>query len=324
MKIKYLLYILPLIVIALFSLFIPINIYDSFPIGISIIAALFLVGSFFLLVVQGKVKPIFFLLSVPLAIVFGFCLFMKHDNKKTNELKEYGIITEAKPIIGRTLSSDKYGTHHEFSIEYKTADETQHRNTISIPDPDMLHNDVNIPFIYSSRYPNVANGIFTEEDAELYTGKVSQPVIFEDLKEIIRLNIDSISHFLKDKSILWCRVNNITENKSWVYFGKKELLSIKDGFIIIQTENLDLFNSYIQDIEKIGFRKETEETVKLENKSDNIFENTQALIQIYVKDETSITIRQSDLQIERKDDESIQTFYSLFTIIIPEEVLMRY
>lgn len=330
---KFILYTLISIALIIISLFyIPIQIYDSYPIIISVIATICLGVSLIGVVNKIQTQQLKFPLIIFISISLGIVFYIKYKDDRKRELQEYGIVGEAQAVIGRTIESRKYGTHNQLSIKYEDNNGKTFRHTIDIPDLNKISSNVKIPIIYSSLHPQIIAPLLSDEDILTYTNKVPQPIELSDLKQIASIKSkDSINNYLKQKSILWSNSENLipSDPQCWKYTGAEEYIIIQDSLIVLKSENEALITAYEKELVDNGFINIGEESAVIENHTESktslqdltVFQNNQILVRVYSKGKYLIELQMSNSRID-PNVKPFRVYYANYTLLIPTDYLI--
>jgi hypothetical protein len=256
----------------IFYSLIPTRIYNSYPFIISMIGA----AIFTILLVQMifdfrsfedlnapeegekadqrlKLLPFMVIPGIVMMIVF----YMHFSTREENELKEFGVITQARIVNGSSLKLGR-GKSFDLVIQFFTPDGKERIVQESVGESEWrsVGKGEVIDIIYSSKNPQLMALLLDESAINTYVKRENRRLRVEDLMAIDGLPDDSISGFLNKVSFKWAQTTTEGGKLLWENNNKNEyVIQQSPGMIQYLFSDFRYFDAFEKASEAAGFQK---------------------------------------------------------------------
>lgn len=254
-----------------FYTLIPTRIYNSFPLIISIIGA----AIFTLFLTQmiadfrsfdelngpeeGEEKD-WRLKFLPFMVLPGFVMIfvfaMHFDTREENELREFGVITQAKIVNGSSLRLGR-GKSFDLVIQFFTPDGKERivKESVGESEWQRVGKGEVIDIIYSSKNPQLMELLLDESSVNAYVKRENRRLKVEDLVAIEGLPNDSIASFLNKISFKWTQSTTEQGRLLWENNHKNEFIVQSPGMLQYLFSDFQYFDEFEKASANAGFQK---------------------------------------------------------------------
>ncbi|MFN3405305.1 MAG: hypothetical protein ACK40G_14490 [Cytophagaceae bacterium] len=248
--------------IATFVKLIPIYVYDTNPIPISLAGAALTSVCFGLLIITFGNNRLFYLSRTPLKYFYfllsGMILtttyYTNYTISKENELKINGIITTGT-ITNLYKENFRRFNKYEITVRFshKAGRHKSVRKAVNEDDFQNLYKNQNISLIYLPAYPEVGEFLISSPLIRKYTNSEERKIFIKDLIELLSMDNADPKKYLNQiyygwtfdtKKDMW--TNKRTKNSFYSFSAKTKSATI---------ELNDLYMDYTNQLEYLGFQQ---------------------------------------------------------------------
>jgi hypothetical protein len=161
------------------------------------------------------------------AIIFGFGLIFYNGGRKDDELKEYGVLTKGSVQNGSsTTTTRRFQSNTSYDIIFLYQDSTgkkqQFEQSVSGSEFNDAYIGQEVDIVYSKKHPALARAILSLDELAKYKTIADHPIEVQQLIAILESHqSDTIVNFLNGISYQWAAAGE------GVYSNEKRNLAIK-------------------------------------------------------------------------------------------------
>ncbi len=259
---------------------IPIDIFHSYPIILSLVAGI--VTTFLLTITLFQFSPAnsdnkltekqdqnlgCILIAVIVAFFFAFSIYLIFDeiNRTNEELEKNGVYTTGVIVSGSSFKTRKVDlTSVVIQFKDKKGKVIYTNQDISASEFARYSKNQEIPIVYSEKYPSILKILRDDKSIEKFSKTPVKDLSLNDLISIFELKSpEQINKFLNTVNKKW-DYQNAGEYNSKIYFNKFKNIAIKvnDSTSVIYMHNRVDPNLFEDELSRLGFKRIDEERVK--------------------------------------------------------------